>query len=232
MALHYLIIISLPSAVHHSPPRAIKTGTGHMSRYDLLSRQVLIPQELAQFGPRLLHHWVLLGTPLPHPRLVPPRTPRVDHQLRHLLPLLGAAQPPQRVDEADPIRFDTLTARRLAHRHSHQVVCQGIHRQFLEHAIHCHALQHIHLHRLLQRLQVFLRLPAIMPPKRSACIGPPRTATPPPTEGRQYSNFIRCPELLAWSTEKQYAHLTNHAGTFVSGSSGPIPRRHPKSPSA
>ena len=56
------------------------------------------------------------------------------------------------VDEADPIRFDTLTARRLAHRHPHQVVCQGIHRQFLEHSIHCHALQHIHLHRLLQRL--------------------------------------------------------------------------------
>ena len=53
----------------------------------------------------------------------------------------------------------TLTARRLAHRHPHQVVCQGIHRQFLEHSIHCHALQHIHLHRLLQRLQVFLYPP-------------------------------------------------------------------------
>ena len=63
------------------------------------------------------------------------------------------------VDEADPIRFDTLTARRLAHRHPHQVVCQGVHRQFLEHSIHCHALQHIHLHRLLQRLQVFLYPP-------------------------------------------------------------------------
>src|SRR6266545_4976043 len=58
---------------------------------NLSSRQVLIPQELAQFGPRLPHHWVLLGTPLPHPRLVPPRTPRVDHHLRHLLPLLGTA---------------------------------------------------------------------------------------------------------------------------------------------
>ena len=77
-----------------------------------------------------------------------------------------------------------------------------------------------------------LRLPAIMPPKRSACIGPPRAATPPPTEGRQYSSLILGPEFWAWSTEKKYAHLTNHAGTLVSGPSGPIPRRHPKSPSA
>src|SRR5271157_813493 len=86
--------------------------------------------------------------------------------------------------------------------------------------------------RRLEFLEKQLRLPAIMPPKRSACIGPPRTATPPPTEGRHYSSLILCPELWAWSTEKKYAHLTNHAGTFVSGSSGPIPRRHPKSPSA
>src|SRR5690348_15383718 len=29
---------------------------------------------------------------------------------------------------------------------------------------------------------VDVRLPAIMPPKRSTCIGPPGAATPPPTE--------------------------------------------------
>ena len=34
-----------------------------------------------------------------------------------------------------------------------------------------------------------LRLPTIMPPKRSTCIGPPGAATPPPTEGRQSSSF-------------------------------------------
>jgi hypothetical protein len=40
-----------------------------------------------------------------------------------------------------------------------------------------------------QLLKMSLRLPTIMPPKRSTCIGPPGAATPPPTEGRQSSSF-------------------------------------------
>src|SRR5208337_4493912 len=35
------------------------------------------------------------------------------------------------------------------------------------------------------------RLPAIMPPKRSTYIGPPRAATPPPAEGRRCSSLTR-----------------------------------------
>src|SRR5262249_5389616 len=56
--------------------------------------------------------------------------------------------------------------------------------------------------RLGQRLEDVLNLPAIMPPKRGACIGPLRGATPPPTEGRSCSSLTRGPVLWAWSTEE------------------------------
>ena len=38
---------------------------------------------------------------------------------------------------------------------------------------------------------VYLRLPAIMPPKRGTYIGPLRAATPPPAEGRRCSSLTR-----------------------------------------
>ena len=49
-----------------------------------------------------------------------------------------------------------------------------------------------------------LRLPTIMPPKRGACIGPPRAATPPPAEGRRCSGLTRCHGLWAWSTARKH----------------------------
>ena len=70
-----------------------------------------------------------------------------------------------------------------------------------------------------------------MPPKRDACIGPPRAATPPPAEGRRDSGLTRCHGLWAWSTGRTSAHLTNHVGTSGSGPSGPTRRRRPRSPS-
>jgi hypothetical protein len=76
------------------------------------------------------------------------------------------------------------------------------------------------------------RLPTIMPPKSDAYIGPPRAATLPPAEGQGCSSVNYCRWAWAWSTAPKRVRPTNLVGTFVSGSSGPVRRRQPKSPSS
>src|SRR5262249_16943400 len=93
--------------VHGSSPSGVKAGSYHSYRF-----KVYINQRPTPFGPRNPHQVVLLRPPLLTPRLGPPRPRRIDHQLRHLLAILTVAQPPQRVDETDPIHLDSLTPRR------------------------------------------------------------------------------------------------------------------------
>ena len=62
--------------------------------------------------------------------------------------------------------------RRLGHRPTDQIVGQQMCPDFLTHHLRRLAPQDAHLHRRLERPQIQLDLPAIMPPKRETCSRP------------------------------------------------------------
>ena len=72
------------------------------------------------------------------------------------------AEPPQGIDEADPLQGHALPLRRCQHDHADQVVDQGKDGQLLEDPDEALTVQHIQAHRLLEVPQIGLDLPAHM----------------------------------------------------------------------
>jgi hypothetical protein len=125
-----------------------------------LTSEFLLSQRLTQCLPGCAHHWAALGPPLLDARLHPVGANRAQQQ-RHSWPAsTRRAEPPQGIQDADPLHGGVSAWRRWPQDHTHEGVAEGDHRQVFPHAWHGVAMAHIPLHGGLQRRASGRDLPA------------------------------------------------------------------------
>ena len=73
-----------------------------------LASEFLLKQLLTQFLPGFDHQWETLGPPFLDARLYPMRSDGVDDQCASWDPGARPAEPPQRLQNADPLHADAL----------------------------------------------------------------------------------------------------------------------------
>jgi hypothetical protein len=125
-----------------------------------LTLEFLLYQLLTQCLPGFNHKRKALGPPLLDARLHPMGANRDNHQRHSWHASTWRAEPPEGIQEADPLHGGVLEGRRLPHDQTHEVVDDGENHQLLQHAWHGFAMQHIHLHRRLKMRQRCFYLPA------------------------------------------------------------------------
>jgi hypothetical protein len=138
------------------PPYALADDTSIVGSWVngiKLASDLLVYQLLTQCLPGFDHQREALGSPLLDARLHPMGADGVHDQRSEWHASMWRTEPPQRVEEADPLHADTLQGGGVPHDQADQVINDGKHRQFFQHAWHGFAVQHIHLHGGLEMCQ-------------------------------------------------------------------------------
>jgi hypothetical protein len=115
-----------------------------------LTSDFLLYQLLTQSLPGCDHEGEALGPPLLDARLHARRSDGVDDQPAERYPAARGAEPPERIQEADPLYADVLAHGGVPHDHADQVVDHGKDGQFLQDTWHRLTVQYLHPHRGLK----------------------------------------------------------------------------------
>jgi hypothetical protein len=110
-----------------------------------LAAALVLDQLPAQFVPGFDHEGKALRAPLLDPRLHPMGACGVHDQRYSWHAGTWCAEPPQRIQEADPLHVAVLEHGRVPRDHADEVVDEGKDGSFLQHAWHRLTVQHIHL---------------------------------------------------------------------------------------
>jgi len=124
-----------------------------------LSSNTLLYQGFTGFSPWFCEERIRFGPAFDGAWLDAVRTVGIDDQGRQRFPRTRRAEPPQGIDEADPLQGHALSLRRFQHDHTHQVVDEGEDGELLQDPNEALAVQHIEAHRLFEVPQIALDLP-------------------------------------------------------------------------
>jgi hypothetical protein len=108
-----------------------------------LGSDLLVYPLLTQCLPGFDHQWEALGAPLLDPRLHPMGTDGVHDQRPEWHASMWRPEPPQRIEDADPLHVDAVQDGGVPHDHADQVVDDGKDGQFLQHAWYGFTMQHM-----------------------------------------------------------------------------------------
>ncbi len=139
---------SLQAVPFQSDPNGIKLGSNS-----------LLFQCLTCFTPWLCEERIWFGPAFDGTRLHAARTVGIDDQGGQRFPRTRRAEPPQGINEADPLQGHALPLRRGQHHHADEVVDEREDGQLLQDPDEAFAVQHIKAHRLFEVPEIALDLP-------------------------------------------------------------------------
>ena len=116
-------------------------------------------QDVTGFTPWFCEERIRFGPAFDGARLNAARTVGIDDQGGQRFPRTRRAEPPQGIDEADPLQGHALPLRRGQHHHADEVVDEGEDGQLLQDPDEAFAVQHIEAHRLFEVPEIALDLP-------------------------------------------------------------------------
>src|SRR5712691_6138534 len=124
-----------------------------------LSSSTLLYQDFTGFTPWFCEERIRFGPAFDGTRLNAARTVGIDDQGRERFPRTRRAEPPQGINEADPLQGHALPLRRGQHHHADEVVDEREDGQLLQDPDEALAVQHLKAHRLFEVPEIALALP-------------------------------------------------------------------------
>jgi hypothetical protein len=124
-----------------------------------LSSSTLLYQDFTGFTPWFCEEWIRFGPAFDGTRLHAARTVGIDDQGRQRFSRTSRAEPPQGIDEADPLQGHILPLCRGQHHDADEVVDEREDGQLLQNPDEAFAVQHIEAHRLFEVPEITLDLP-------------------------------------------------------------------------
>src|SRR6266446_5895966 len=131
---------------------------GYMNGIKLGSNSLLF-QCLTCFTPWLCEERIWFGPAFDGTRLHAARTVGIDDQGGQRFPRTRRTEPPQGINEVDPLQGHALPLRRGQHHHADEVVDEREDGQLLQDPDEALAVQHLKAHRLFEVPEIALALP-------------------------------------------------------------------------